>query len=117
MGMSKKTSSLKLYVKPKPGKPFGEWDFVWVTSDEINAYTKKGYKRVKKVNQNDYLAFHFKVIERADSRCDMCFNDVDIFAVQAYQGMVTGVLSICKDCLLKPVKEMEKLCTEKFKTL
>ena len=109
--MSKKTSTLKLYVKPKPGKPFGEWDFVWVTSDEINTYTKKGYKRVKKITQEDYIAFHFKVIEKVGSRCDMCFNNVSIYAVQAYQGKVTSPINICKDCLMKPIKEMEKLCT------
>ena len=107
--MSKKTSALKLYTKPQLGKPFGEWDFVWLTSSEIGAYSIKGYKRVKKVKLKDCRAFHYKVIQKDGSRCDMCFKNVDMYAAQAYQGKVTNPINICKDCLMKPIKEMEKL--------
>jgi hypothetical protein len=48
--MKNKThSTLKLYVKPEDGKPFGEWEFVWLTKDEIQSYINNGFKRVKKV--------------------------------------------------------------------
>ena len=42
-------SSLKLLVRPKEGVPFGEWEFVWATDDELKEYNLRGFKRVKKV--------------------------------------------------------------------
>ena len=41
--------NLKLLVKPVEGKAFGDWDFVWSTTKELNDYNKQGYKRVKKL--------------------------------------------------------------------
>ncbi len=40
---------LKLMVKPKDGIPFGEWEFVWATSDEMQEYIKQGFVRAKKI--------------------------------------------------------------------
>jgi hypothetical protein len=42
-------ASLKLLVRPIEGAPFGEWQFVWSTDDELKEYNKRGFKRVKKV--------------------------------------------------------------------
>ena len=41
--------SLKLLVRPREGAPFGEWEFVWATDDELKGYNEQGFKRVKKV--------------------------------------------------------------------
>jgi hypothetical protein len=42
-------ATLKLLVRPVEGAPFGEWEFVWSTDDELKGYNEQGYKRVKKV--------------------------------------------------------------------
>jgi len=46
--------TLKLMVLPKAGVPFGEWEFVWVTKDELKTYQQRGYKRARKVKERDY---------------------------------------------------------------
>ena len=46
--MKPKSKDLKLYVKPVPGKTFGDLEFVWLTIDEIKAYQKNGWIRAKK---------------------------------------------------------------------
>jgi len=51
--MAKKVkSALKLMVKPEDGVPFGEWEFVWVTSNEMQEHIKKGFIRAKKVKED-----------------------------------------------------------------
>jgi hypothetical protein len=52
--MKPKTSAIKLYAKPEEGKPFGEWKFVWLTSDEISQYMNKGFIRVKNLKKKGY---------------------------------------------------------------
>lgn len=41
--------TLKLLVRPVEGVPFGGWEFVWATYDELKEYNEQGFKRVKKV--------------------------------------------------------------------
>ena len=45
----KRSNKLKLLVKTAPHLSFGDWDFVWATTDELDEYYKQGYVWVKKV--------------------------------------------------------------------
>ena len=50
--MAKKVkSTLKLMVKEEDGVPFGELEFVWATSAEMQEYIKQGFVRAKKVKR------------------------------------------------------------------
>ena len=57
--MKKIKSTIKLYTKPEKDKPIGEWDFVWLASNEK---IPAGYKRMKKVKRREYE----KISEQAD---------------------------------------------------
>jgi hypothetical protein len=55
--------------------------------------------------------YHFKVIQQ-NTKCDLCGNNVEIYTSLAWKNMVTHQLNICKKCLKKTVKEMEKIENE-----
>lgn len=52
--MKPKTSAIKLYTKPDEEKPFGDWEFVWLTDKEISQHTNNGYIRVKNLKKKGY---------------------------------------------------------------
>ena len=45
----KRSNKLKLLTRAVDKLPFGEWDFVWATTDELDDFYRQGYVWVKKV--------------------------------------------------------------------
>lgn len=52
--MKNKKTDIKLFTKPEEGKLFGEWEFVWLTTDEIQTYTQQGFIRIKNLKKKGY---------------------------------------------------------------
>ena len=52
--MKQQKSSIKLYTKPEKEKPFGDWEFVWLTINEVQSYTQNGFIRVKNLRKKGY---------------------------------------------------------------